>query len=339
MARKTAIRITNAEARAEEYKTDARKDAPMAPNTAGLLPSLAEYRAARGMMEADELLKLCKSAARLELRGAMYSPDDRLDVAADIMAAVMVETRGALPRRASERVKLGRLCGDAKNRRRSIDARRERDRIDAEARASEYALSAAAIGADHTPARHVAIVARAGALAAARAATAVCEELGLPAPEDSPAWTVFYVWTRGASPEVCAAERGATWATFRVRMSRGATFVRKFYGLAELVSRLTLGATLTDDGLVYVTEDASREAHNRTPIMAPDARATDGAEHEVTVTRCKVRPKRERERAKGDVLAETSAALGRLGRAYALDAERRGRKERAAATESALKAA
>lgn len=337
MARKTAIRITNAEARAEEYKTDARKDAPSAPSKAGLLPSLAEMRAARGQMTETDLLKLCKSAARLEMRGAMYSADDRLDVAADIMAAVLTETGGAMPRTDSERVKLGRLCGDAKNRRRSIDARRQRDQLDAETRAAEYALSSAAIGADHTPARHVAIVARAGELAAARAATAVCAELGLDVAEDSPAWTVFYVWTRGASPEVCAAERGATWGTFRVRMTRGAKFVRGFYGVAELVSKLTLGATLTDDGLVYVCEDASREAHNRTPIMAPDWRADAKlADDEITTSRCKVRPKRARERAKGDVLAETARALASLGRTYAIDAERRGARERSATRDSAL---
>src|SRR5581483_1594301 len=234
---------------------------------------LAAWRERHDFMTAAELLKLARSAARLELRGQNYSADDRADVAAAIVAAVLEHTGGAMPRRESDRVKLGRLCGDAKNYRRAIDTRREHDSAEAQRAAAAESLTAAALGhrATATPAEHAAIVARSATLAAERAASAICAELGLPAETDSALWSVLYQWARGATGEVCAAERGVTWGAWKVRQTRGARLMRETFTAAALMSRLTLGAIVAEDGSVTFTlADDSREAHGRTPIMAPD---------------------------------------------------------------------
>lgn len=350
--RKTAIRTTNAEERLTEARTDARKDRKprQLDAAAGLLPTLAQWREERGQMDGRELLKLAKSAARLELRGAMYSADDRADVQAAIVARVLGLTCGALPRHDSARVKLGRLCGDAKDFRDAIDSRRERDRIDSETRSLELAESAAGLGIDSTPADHVAIVARSSVRAASLAADAIAAELGLPAETDSAAWRVLYQWARAETGEVCAAELGVTWGAWKVSAGRGAKFLRGFYSAAALLDRLTLGARIGADGIIYSLRDDSREAHSRTRLLADVSTAphwregTDAgtrperpldrasARAACVVTRCKVRRKRDRERAKGDVRAATAAALGKLAREHAAGA----RREKSTARHSAL---
>lgn len=335
--RKTVVAHTGAELSLQEARADAKKDRPRQAASRGLLPTLAEWREARNRMTEYELLKLARSAARLELRGAMYSADDRLDVAATIVADVLAANDGATPRRDSAKyASLGAACKRAQTLRRTIDRTREHDAKEARARAVAYAQSPAALGAEHTPAAHVAILAMASERAAERAASAVCSELGLPADCDSPAWCVFYQWARGATGEVCAAERGVTWACWKVRQSRGAKFVRGFYGAAELMGRLSLGATVDAAGeIVFALRDDSREAHGRTPILAPDWRETQPAETPVRETSLtaseKVHWRRRREHRK-DAAEQVADALARLARAYAQSA----RRERATARKSAL---
>jgi hypothetical protein len=332
----TLKREVSAARLAAKRAADARTESLRPSGGPALLPNLAQMRELRGQLEAAELLKLARSAARLELRGERYSADDRADVAASIVAAVLADTGGAMPRRESPRIKLGRLCGDAKNLRRSIDAARERDQLEAGREAARHALTADALGHSPTPAAHAAIVARSGELAAERAATAICAELGLPADPDTAAWSVLYQWARGATGEVCAAERGATWGAWKVRQTRGAKFLREFYSAAELMARLTLGATVGEDGaIVFALEDDSREAHGRTPIMAPDWR-----EHPDTAAPMLKRAMSPRERVhwrrrrehRADTAEQTAAALARLARAYATSS----RRERAAARTSDL---
>lgn len=294
--RKSAIHITSAEIAAAEHRQDERRDNRPDPTTlrSNLLPSLASWRAARNCLTADELLKLCRAAARLELRGTDYSADDRADVAADIMRVVLIDTGGALPRMDSQRIDLTRLCGDAKNRRASIDAMRERDRRHAEDTANRQALEPSAmLPADRgeTKAKHVHIVAKSSRLAGERAADSVCRDLSLPVDQDSPAWLVLYQWARDISGTEAADERGIDRDTYHVKAGRGRAFVTRFYTATELAARLTLGAayvvpdeyeTMTeyldstvpaDRELLICTRDLSREAHGRTPFLTDVAHA------------------------------------------------------------------
>lgn len=346
MARKTAIRTDNQAERLAEYRGDALKDATPAPETAidrtGLHRAPEVGRIERGQLEPHEFLKLAMSAARLELRGAMFSADDRQDVAATVMLAVLEETGGALPRADSPRVALGRLCGDVKNARRSIERRRARWETEAAELAAVQALAPDALGADASPAKHVAIVQRSGAKLAERAALSIMAELNLPADVDSAAFTVLYVWTRGLSPEQCAAERGVSFGAWRVRQTRGAKFIREFYGAAELTSKLTLGASTGADGTVtYVLEDRSRSAHSRTRMLADLKDAPHwrerGAETEVTKSKLSAAERvhwRKRRAHRTDTLEATGAALTALARAHAQTA--RGA-ERSAARTSAVR--
>lgn len=276
MARKTAVHTTNAEVAAAEYAADARKDRAATGVPTGLV-SLAALRERRGIMTERALLKRAQDAARLELRGENYGADDRADVAATIIADVLAENHGTPPRSESPKATLTAFCDRAKTLRRSLQRQRARDDSDAQRAAESHALSADALGADSTPAKHAAIVGRSSADAAARAASAICAELKLPDEDKSPHWTLFYVWARGESPEVCAAERGVSFAAWRVRQTRGAKFVRGFYGASELLTRLTLGAATRSNGLVYVLRDDSHKARDRTRLLADVSMRPDGA--------------------------------------------------------------
>lgn len=353
MARKSAIHVTNADVAAAEYRRDARTDRQThaTPAPIGLM-SMSEWRERRGQLplavkrpdgtlnrSEDSLLKRATDAARLELRGASYSPDDRADVAAQIVADVLTETDGAPPRRDSRRVTLTALCDRAKTARRSIERQRARDDAKAQTDAERYALSADALGIDFTPAEHAAIVARSSAAAAERAALAGMRLIGLEPDAQSPIFTLFYVWARGASPEVCAAERGVSHGAWRVRQSRGAKLLRSAYSAAELLSLVTLGSRKVGGTTVYVMADDSREAHGRTRMLAPDWRDRADTYPAEVVTAKLAREDRvhhmtaRKRRGSADVQArETADALARLGRALA----GQGRRERPAAKRSTL---
>jgi hypothetical protein len=390
MSRKTAVRVTESAAIAEregienlaakQVASDARKDAASTAQTGidcGLM-TLADWRAQRGQMSAYDLLKLARSAARLEMRGANYSADDRADCAAEIVRRVLLDTGGAMPRRESRKVTLTALCGEARNLRDSLDRQRRRDAADAERAAIDYSLSADAIGAapDDTPAKHVAIVARYGEDAAERAVGAVLALL-FPAPAgsiaarypaadaariahlhpaDSPVWLTLYQWVTGATSEQVGERRGMSRPLAAKRLAAGAKFLRGFYSAEDLASRLTLGASIAAGRLTYSMADLSREApHKMAPDIAEHFRRdvcwregtdngrradrpqdADSARAVCTLSRQNVRPKRERERAKGSGayrLARQADALTSLARLHAQTARRR---ERAAASQSDL---
>lgn len=359
MARKTAVHTTNAELAAAEHRADERTDRQVnaTPMPTGLM-SLAEWRERRGLLplavkrddgtlnrSADSLLNRATNAARLELRGASFSPDDRADVAAAIMADVLTETGGSAPRADSPRVTLTALCDRAKTLRRSLERQRARDDADAQAAAARYALTADALGIDQTPAEHVAIVGRSSVAAAERAALAAMDAIGLDTGgenvTDTPVFALFYVMARGESPEVCAAERGVSHGAWRVRQSRGAKLIHATYSASEVLARLTLGARMIDGQPVYVTRDDSREAGSRTRMLAPDWRdRADTLPCDVTSGRLSRAERvhhmtaRKRRGSAETQARETAAALARIGRALSGD-----RRERPAAATSTLAAA
>jgi hypothetical protein len=345
MARKTAVHTSNAEQALDDFRRQARLDASAerAETLRGLLPTLAEYRAMRDQITGEDLLRLAKSAARLELRGAMFSADDRDDVAAELCRRALLDTGGALPRRDSAAAQLGTLCMAAKNLRRAIVAQRERDQSEADRKAMEYAESPAALGADHTPAEHAALLARSSRANAANAAGAVCRLLGVDDRDDSATWSVLYQWARGATGAVCGDERGATRAAFSMRVAAGAKFLRGFFSARDLAAKLTLGASESANGLRIVVSDQSRKAHPRTRMLAeaPNAphwrEGTNAGRHaercesaEQARATCQLahakigeygrRSKRVRDAARGsesDRLAARARSLGRLASMHA----------------------
>lgn len=426
--RRTTIAKDRATLNREDAKRDAKRDAPRR-SPSGLLPSIEAQREQRECVSAEDLWLTCRKASRVALRGTMYSPDDREDCAAKLVADVLasaaeaVEPRrrgatgspaevlayidytlrlwpsseaGLLPRRDSRLVFLPRLIDSAKHYRESIDRVRTRDRMQAEDRAAQEATTPAALGITETPAKHARIVGRSGALEARQAAVTMCRDLRLdqvssgrswrPATDaelaDTGVWRVFYQWSRERSGEVCAAECGISYGTWRTSVHRGAEFVQRFYSAAELARKLTLGATDREtvgsvgvedyrvvvgrtgevhaypmdygsvetrlaEYLRIVTDDRSREAHTHTPLLASVPTAEhwrephydrpadrDAARALCDCRRVNVRPKRERERAKGDTLQHEADSLQTLARLYAKSQ----RRERTAARRSALAA-
>jgi hypothetical protein len=337
---------------AEQTRSDRAADAADAAEqrarlSAGLRAALEDRRAPR--IGPDALLKRARDAARLEVRGVAYSAEDRADIAAAIVADVIAEL-GPSPRADSERVTLTAFCGRAKTLRRSLDRQRARDAADAAQSAHTYAQSASALDPHGKrgaiPARLLELAASRDARAAERATAAALQTLGLSAadhPADSPVWIALYQWTRGGTSEQTARERGMSAVLVRKRQMIGAKFLRGFYSADALASRFTLGAARVADGIVYVCEDRSQEAHGRTPLLADvpsaphwregtaagqraeRAESADAAREACRVSRTRVRPKRERDRARGTAAEQRQRradALAAIARDYARAARR-----------------
>jgi hypothetical protein len=313
MARKTAIHITAAELNTAEHAADERRDiaadkAEVARTLA--LPTLAELRAARGMLTEDELWQRCLSAARLEMRGKDYSYEDRVDCASELWRTTWLDNGQTLPRGDDERYSLTVQCGRASNYRRSLDRQRAQDAKRAKEAAEAIAASPAGLGIvrDDTLAKHAAILARYDEHTKAAAVSAVCETLALPemtAP-DEPVWLTLYQWVTAQTAAQVAADRNMGQKLAEKRIAAGAKFLRGFYSPVELASKLTLTAAdyaprtlagATDErtviggsgtahsyaldygetvaapmaALPLVMADDSRTAHGRTPIMAASA--------------------------------------------------------------------
>jgi hypothetical protein len=324
---------------------DARRATLAANGT--LLPTLAEIRERRNLMPAESVLSVARSAARLEMRGANYSREDREDVAAEIMRRLYLDTGGAAPRADSPRVTLTSFCGTARNLRDSLDRQRARDAADAAREAQERAQTPDALGV--TVARAVADMARVSERGACSAVDAVLAKLGVTAETDDAVWLTLYQWVTGETAARVAERRELGAKLAEKRIATGAKFLRDFYSVAELGALLALGAR---DGapIVLVTADDSREAHGRTPIMAQTPRegtdAGERAERPETAERarevCKLGKLTREERAhwrhwrarRPERDAETAAALRRLARAHAIGS--RGRRERAISAQSDL---
>jgi hypothetical protein len=360
--RKTAVHTTNADQRAAEFGADERRDRIAEVKARGahprtLLPSLAQWREERAFMSWQELWDVTRAAARLEMRGEMYSADDRLDCAASIVRELLVETGAAddrctMPRRDSRRVTLTALRDRAKTMRRSLERQREHDAENARRAAEEYALTADALGVG-TVADDTAEVAR---IDAERATDAVCAKLGLTASQDSPVWLTLYQWAANATAETVAEDRALAVENVRTRIKKGAKVLRSRHGLAHIAGTLTLGAKVARTplkrsgipaGTILLTlEDRSREAHSRTPLLAQDWREgtaagsrperpadASTARAECIVTQMSKGQKvhwRHRREHRADRAAQTAASLASIGREYA----RTARRERTAASTS-----
>lgn len=193
----------------------------MAPlkNIARLLP-LAETRRLRGLLTEREHLARCRDAARREMRGANYSPDDRADCAAEILAAGLAETHGTPPRIDDARHSLTAYCGRARNYRRGLE--RERARDDAERIAAEdrQAWSMVDTLADAEPLPEP--TSRVEAWIAAQRAVARLGVGDIPAAD-----LLLYRLARDVSAAVLSAEVGKSHDAYRQAESRAAKSIRE----------------------------------------------------------------------------------------------------------------
>jgi hypothetical protein len=234
----------------------------MAPTAASLL-TLAQLRAKRGALTEHELMHRCKDAARLELRGAMFSPDDRLDVAAQIMADGLAATGGSLPSATDPQHSLNAYCYRVKNYRRSIESARERDNLAAQAEQDRQAWSIDALTPSYVQEPEVCsprTATEAADLAAWRLSQA----------PDSVAdgrrytnlWRYLYGTARDVAGPIIACELGLSPNAYDRACSRARVELRRRYPSAIdlLTALLDLGAE--------VRTDASRPAHERTHLLA-----------------------------------------------------------------------
>ncbi len=242
----------------------------MAPVQTNLL-TLAQLRFQRGAMTERELMHRCRDAARLELRGKMFSPDDRLDVASQIMVDGLTATGGAPPRADDPKHSLGSYCKRAQTCRRSLERQRDRDNLAAQTRQDQHAWSADAIVPDVLPesptegeSMHVAID--------------ICRRLQLD-DATSPVVTLFYGFARDLPGVVVASELGISPNAYDVACCRARTTIRELYPTAtDLLAALVGGTTTVIDPMThevvvrFCKQDDSRPAHDRTHILAVAAR-------------------------------------------------------------------
>lgn len=283
MARKTAIRISNAELAAEDAAKLRRIDAAhreTRPSTADIIRQMRGDRLADSDRSAA-LLKRCQDAARLELRGDQFSADDRLDVASDLMARVLTDYRPNVPMVSDDAVSLTVLCGRARNLRRSIEAVRERDHAAFLSTAAERAASAESESAT-IAAEDAAVRAANRADDAKREAARLCGALGVQT--GGPCEAVLYQWLRDASGARCAEELGYTAGSWRVRVSAGGKLLRAMHTdavpmLAAILpddagvidARVTAEDGTVSGEIIFAVRDDSREAHSATRAMADPA--------------------------------------------------------------------
>lgn len=239
MARKTAIRITGAEVAAQEYRTDARRDGAPAPAP---MSTMQVLRQARDVMTEEELLRIGRSAARLELRGENWSAEDRADCAAEIVFQILAERDGCPPSRANPDMALGHGCHIAKNwraaqlRRRAAEDRARESEEDRLAQSGAGMLEV--LEREQLPADYRAAGAEQGIDEAHRAAADAIERLELTA--GGPVHSVFYAWARGETSHVCAAENGLSLEAWEKRTTRGKALIRAaFPDYGTLVEALT----------------------------------------------------------------------------------------------------
>lgn len=309
----------------------------MAPHThtaPSLLP-LDVQRAIRGIMSDAELVKLCASAARLEMRGANYSPEDRADAAAQLAADVLAECHGSPPRATDRHYSLTALCGRARNLRRSLDRQRQRDAAEAAQRADAELWTVAPLASLADVLAADALTPDEGAAIAAR----VCARLDLD--DVANAADLIARLVRGVTGETVAAERDCAPATIRQRERRAAQTIRQRYPNAA-----ALIAAVAD----VVTPDQSREARGHGETVGGAmlrAAANDwrtGTANGAAPTRpdtaeqaralCAMRKARGRRKHRETPAAEQSASLARLGAALARE-RTDGQRERSAAARAA----
>lgn len=308
------------------------------------LLTLTELHTLRGFMEPAELWDVCRDAAADAIR-APYGPSDRDDCAADlygdIVARIAAETEprrhgrpadvlayiarvaaapevrqsAAMPKRDDNRVTFTALRNRAHDWRRKLETAREYEALMTGAdRAPE--------DADAVPAEYIAAGARQDQNRARGAATEACRLLGLAPGSDeapSPVWSVFYVWARETEAADCAAELSMSPDALHQRVSRARKVIRERLTAAELIARLTDGAPViaADGTLTYALRDESRDARNRTRMLASEPRTAPEKASEVHTSKTAPDPEATARRIARKSAREDAKARRRLGRALA----------------------
>lgn len=231
------------------------------------LLTLAQLRFQRGAMSERDLMNRCKDAARLEMRGKMFSPDDRLDCASKIMLDGLESTNGAPPRGDDPKHSLGAYCKRAQTFRRSVERQRDRDQNATTAEQDSFAWSGDALIPDYVgeemtegDAMHVAVD--------------ICRRLKLD-DSASPVVSLFYGFARDLPSVVVAAELGLSPNAYDVQCCRARTTVRELYPTAADLLAALVGDTTTvidpmtsETVLRFVKQDDSKAAHDRTHCLA-----------------------------------------------------------------------
>lgn len=197
----------------------------MAPN-AHIAPSLLPLdvqRKLRGIIAERDLLRLCRDAARHEMRGGRYSPDDRADCASALMVAALADCDGSPPRATDRRYSLTAMCGRAKNYRRSLDSQRARDAADAAERADAEAWTVDPL-AEHAERIAAERLTAGEAAKLAERAAARLDVAEIPGAVD-----LLARLARDVTGDAYAAERGEAAATVRQRERRAAKAIRARY--------------------------------------------------------------------------------------------------------------
>lgn len=317
----------------------------MARQTYRILLPLSTLRAMRDQMTEREHLARCRDAARRELRGSSYSPDDRADCASAILVAGLSETHGATPRRSDPRHSLTAYCHRAQNWRVSLQRSRERDHADALRAEDAAARDILGVLADADPLPEPTTADEAHAVA-----RAVAARLGVA--ESAPAVDLLCRLARTdpstrrpPTQAAYAAERGCSLAALKQRESRAERDLRSRYGDAATLLRTLHGevnpAARIDplDGstvwlIGYADHSRAATTHGKTVAgrmisdLAADWRTgTDGgayprrpldkADAQAVCTLRKVRTRKPRHGTPAERLQAEADALRQLGRALA----------------------
>jgi hypothetical protein len=241
------------------------------------LLTIQDLRARRGQITEQELLKRCKDAARLEMRGSNYSPEDRQDCASQIMVDGLAETKGAPPMADDQRHSLAAYCGRAKNVRRSLIRDRERDQTETEAQSLARAWSIDALMPDD-----VAEIEPVSEAEAWQMVDKIAARLAIDC--DQNIATLFYGYIRDMPGPAIAAELEISANAYDVRCLRAKDKIRKSYPTAKSFLRMLVGEpTIVVDPMTgepvlrFSRTDDSKAAHDRTHLLAEDWRSgTDG---------------------------------------------------------------
>lgn len=226
-----------------------------------------QIRQLRERMTESELLKRCRSAASLEMRGSSYSHEDRADCAAALMLAALDATAGLCPAKDDSRWTLTMQCGRARNFRRALDSERKRDQLAADIAADIAANSidalmpdAHGLDPDASPSDP--------AVAAAQVTDLALTRLGYGDSAPVSVRTLIYRQLRrmdDASPALIAGELSIGEGTVDRRAQEGRKRIKRDYPHAIDFLRALIDAEPTAS-LAYSHDDLSRPAptHGKT---------------------------------------------------------------------------
>ena len=274
----------------------------MAPQKTNLL-TLAQLRFMRGAMTERELMHRCKDAARLEMRGNMFSPDDRLDCASKIMLDGLETTNGAPPRGDDPKHSLGAYCKRAQTYRRSVERQRDRDQGQTIAEQDATAWSSDALIPDT-------VLEQRTEAESMHVAVDISRRLGLNA-SATPILTLFYGFARDLPSAVVALELGLSPNAYDVQCCRARAAIREQYPTAADLLAALVGPTspvldpMTGEIVLrFCKHDDSQPAHDRTHLLAVEPReGTDAGNW----------PQRPENRSQADAVCTMSAGIAVKG--------------------------